>query len=395
MSLQPYRRVLAVPGVRTTMLLFFFIRLPMTATGLTLTLHVVTDLGRGYGEAGLVGTATMLGSALGAPLVGRVIDRYGLRPVSAVCGLTSAVFWLATPHLPYPVLLAAALPAGALVLPATSIARQVLTALVPPESRRSAYSLDSILLETSYMAGPGAAIALSTQLSSTAALSGIGVCFALGTVALCWFNPPIRHEAETVTAERPPMREWVTPRLVGALLVASGALFCLIGTELATLAALRATGEVTWTGLVIAVMCVASAAGGIVHGAVRRSLSPLRLMVLLTVLVIPVGLVAGLPWWLLALALVPTNLACAPTLASTAEEVTGLAPPRVRGEAMGLLDAATRFGMGAGSPVIGFVIDHTAPGWGFAAAGLFGLGFAAVAAGLRRRPASTAAVAVR
>ncbi|MGI6874054.1 MFS transporter [Amycolatopsis sp. 3B14] len=393
MSLQPYRQVLALPGVRTAMLLFFFTRLPMTATGITLTLHVVSDLGRGYGEAGLVGTATMLGSALGAPVVGRMIDRYGLRAVTSVCGLTSAAFWLATPHLPYAALLVTALPAGALVLPASSIARQVLTALVPPESRRSAYSLDSILLETSFMVGPSAGIALSTQLSSTVALSGIGVCFALGTLALCWFNPPIRHEAEAVTAERPPMREWLTPRLVGALLVASGALFCLMGTELATLAALRATGEVGWTGVVIAVMCVASAIGGIVHGAVRKSLSQARLMVLLTVLVIPVGLATGLPWWLLALALVPTNLACAPTLASTAEEVTGLAPPRVRGEAMGLLDAATRLGMAAGSPVVGFVIDHSGPGWGFAAAGLFGLGFAAVAFGLRRRSARVPAVA--
>ncbi|GAB3582086.1 MFS transporter [Amycolatopsis endophytica] len=393
MPLQPYRRVLAVPGVPTAMLLFFLTRLPMTATGITLTLHVVSDLGRGYGQAGLVGTATMLGSALGAPLVGRMIDRHGLRPVTAVCGSTSAVFWLATPHLPYAALLATALPAGMLVLPASSIARQVLTALVPPESRRSAYSLDSVLLEASFMIGPSAGIALSTQVSSTLALSGIGVCFGLGTLALYWFDPPVRHEAEAVSAERPPMREWLTPRLVGALLVAAGALFCLIGTELATLAALRSTGEVGWTGVVIAVMCVASVIGGVVHGAVRRSLSQARLMLLLTVLVIPVGFATGLPWWLLALALVPTNLACAPTLASTAEEITGLAPPRVRGEAMGLLDSATRLGMAAGSPVVGFVIDHSGPGWGFAAAGVFGLGFALVAFALRRRTVHAPAAA--
>ena len=393
MSLQPYRQVLALPGVRTAMLLFFFTRLPMSATGITLTLHVVSDLGRGYGEAGLVGTATMLGSALGAPLVGRMIDRYGLRPVTSVCGLTSAAFWLATPHLPYPALLAAALPASALVLPASSIARQVLTALVPPESRRSAYSLDSIQLETTFMIGPSVGIAVSTQLSSTVALSGIGVCFALGTIALCRLDPPIRHEAETVTAERPPIRDWLTPRLIAALLVASGALFCLVGTELATLAALRTTGQVTWTGVVIAVMCVASVLGGIVHGAVRRSLSQAQLMLLLTALVIPVGFATGLPWWLLALTLAPSNLVCAPTLASTSEEVTGLAPPRVRGEAMGLLDSATRFGMAAGSPVVGFVMDHTGAGWGFAVAGLSGLAFAAVAFGLRRRAAYAPAVA--
>ena len=69
------------------MLLMFLARLPMTAMGVTMTLYVVNDLGRGYGAAGLIGAATTLGSAFGAPLVGRYVDRYGLRPVVAVCGV--------------------------------------------------------------------------------------------------------------------------------------------------------------------------------------------------------------------------------------------------------------------------------------------------------------------
>src|SRR3979411_1454431 len=87
--LQPYRRVLALPQARTSMLLVFSARLPMTAMGITLTLHVVSHLGRGYGAAGLVGTATMVGTAISSPLLGRLIDRYGLRPVVAVCGACS------------------------------------------------------------------------------------------------------------------------------------------------------------------------------------------------------------------------------------------------------------------------------------------------------------------
>jgi MFS family permease len=300
------------------MLLMFVTRLPMTAMGITLTLHVVTDLGRGYGAAGLVGTTTTVGSALGAPLVGRLIDRYGLRPVVAACGTASTAYWVSAPHLPYVALVAVALPAGMLVVPASSISRQVLTALVPVAHRRSAYSLDTISLESSFMIGPAAGIAVATQVSGAVALTGIGVCFALTTVALCWFNPPIRHEDEVVTGERPPMREWLGSRLLATLFVGAGALFCLAGMELTALAALRANGEVGWTGVVIAAMCVASAIGGIVHGAVRRSLSQPTLLLLLTLLVIPAGLF-GQSWWLLAIALVPTNLMCAPTLAATAE----------------------------------------------------------------------------
>ncbi|PXY26365.1 MFS transporter [Prauserella flavalba] len=388
MPLQPYLEVLRLPGTRTSFLLMALARLPMTAMGITLTLHVVSELGHGYGAAGLVGTATTAGTALAAPLVGRLIDRHGLRPVVAACGLASTAFWVSVPYLPYPVLLVVALPAGALVLPAGSIARQVITALVPEPRRRAAYSLDTISLETTFMIGPALGIAVSTQLSSTVALMGIGVVFGLCAAALYVVNPPIRTEEERGEAPgtRPRMRAWLGAPLIGTLLIAMGALFVLIGTELAALAALRESGEVSWTGVVIAVMCVASLTGGLIHGAVPRSLSQLPLMVLLAVLVIPVVFVTE-PWWLLALALVPMNLACAPTMAATTESVSRLAPVSVRGEAMGLQDSATRIGMALGSPVVGFVMDHSQPGWGFVAAGLGGLLFALAGWWLQRRPA--------
>jgi predicted MFS family arabinose efflux permease len=173
---------------------------------------------------------------------------------------------------------------------------------------------------------------------------------------------------------------------VATLLIAAGALFVLVGTELATLAALRANGDLDVTGLVIVVMCAASILGGIVHGAVKKSLPQGLLMLLLALLVIPVGL-ADHPWWLLMLVLIPTNLLCAPTLAATTVTVSRIAPPQVRGEAMGLQDAATRLGLALGSPVVGFAIDHSSPEWGFAAAGLGGLVIAAAGLLRRRSPA--------
>jgi MFS family permease len=136
-SLQSFRSVLGVSGVPGSVALMFLARIPMTAMGITLTLHVVIELGRGYGAAGLVGTMTMVGTAAAAPYIGRLIDRHGLRPVVAVCGAASAAYWLSAPHLAFPLLLAVALPAGALTVPASSIAKQVLAALVPVDRRRT------------------------------------------------------------------------------------------------------------------------------------------------------------------------------------------------------------------------------------------------------------------
>ncbi len=388
MPLQPYRRVLSVPRVPSTMALMFLARLPMTMNGVLLTLYIVTGLGRGYGAAGLVGGCVTLGMALGAPLLGRCFDRYGLRPVVAVCGIGTTVFWVAAPHLPFEALAVVALAAGMLSVPAGSLARQVLATLVPLEERRAAYSLDTISIEATFMIGPAAGIAAITTFSPTWTLTALGVLFG-GTAFLIWLvDPPIREgagQAEEL-GPRPPLRSWLTGRLLGTLLIAGGALFVLVGTELATLAALRVNGELGVTGLVIAVMCAASIAGGIVHGVVKRSLPQGVLMLLLALLVVPVGLVDH-PWWLLMLALIPTNLLCAPTLAATTETVSHLAPAQVRGEAMGLQDAFTRLGLAVGSPVVGFAIDHSSPEWGFVAAGLGGLVIASGGLLRRRAPA--------
>ncbi|WP_433118270.1 hypothetical protein [Micromonospora sp. CA-246542] len=53
MNIKPYRTALALPGLRSLLLVAVLARIPLTATGVTLTFHVVLDLDRGYGAAGL------------------------------------------------------------------------------------------------------------------------------------------------------------------------------------------------------------------------------------------------------------------------------------------------------------------------------------------------------
>jgi MFS family permease len=79
------------------------------------------------------------------------------------------------------------------------------------------------------------------------------------------------------------------------------------------------------------------------------------------------------------------NLMCTPTMAASTETVSRLAPPRVRGEAMGLYDSSGRLGVALGSPVVGLAMDLSSPGWGFAAAGLGGLSFAGLGILCRQR----------
>lgn len=92
-----YRRLWGLPGLAGLTGIGFAARLPVTAVGVVLTLHLVVGLHRGFAAAGLVGGAVTAGIAVGAPLLGRAIDAVGLRPVLAVCAVAQAGFWGAAP----------------------------------------------------------------------------------------------------------------------------------------------------------------------------------------------------------------------------------------------------------------------------------------------------------
>jgi predicted MFS family arabinose efflux permease len=371
--LAPYRDVLALPHVRSLIVVTSLARIPAAASAVALTLHVVLSLGGGYGAAGALGAALTLGGALGAPLVGRTTDRRGLRTSLVLTASAQGTFWLVASALPYPLLLPAAFLAGLLTLPLFSVSRQSLAALVPDDRRRTAYSLDSMAVEISFMLGPAAGVLLATQVSTRAALAAIGVSMLASGVLLYVLNPPVRSETELREAGESlatRRRDWLTPRLVMVLFATAGATVVLSGTDVSIVATLRRAGELGWSGLVIAMWCLWSLLGGFVHGALPRSLPLLALMELLCLLTIPVGLAGH--WWILALALVPAGLMCAPTLASTGETVSRLVPAAVRGEVMGLQSAALTAGVALGAPLAGAVVDRSSPGMGFVVAGATG-----------------------
>jgi predicted MFS family arabinose efflux permease len=375
MSFRKYQKVLAIPRVLPATLFMFIAGLPLTIMTLTLSLHVLNEMGRSYFDAGVVATATALGFALGSPMLGRKIDSHGLRPVVAVSGTLSTVAWLGLPLASYPVYVCLAFIAGVFTVPTGSLARQFVASLVPEDQRRPAYSLNMMLMELGFVIAPATGILLITSYSATATIVGIGVWRALSYVVLYKLNWPTRSLDEVTQNThrvRPKLRTWMNGRLLSAMFVSAAALFVLYGTELALIAVLRSNGEIAFTGYVIAAMSVASITGGFVHGIVRRSWSQARLALAMSLLLLPVALFDHVWWWLM-LALLPTNLLCTPTLAAGSEAVAKLAPADVRGEVMGLHDSAYRIGQTLSAPLVGFAIDSLSPAMGFVAAASGGL----------------------
>ncbi|WP_220449892.1 MFS transporter [Nonomuraea longispora] len=381
-----YRQVLAVPGMASLLGVSMLGRTAITAAVMALTMYVVLGLDMSYAAAGGVAAALTAGLALGGPLLGRMIDRRGLRAVLPVTVVLQAVFWLSVPILPYGPLLGAAFAAGLAMVPVLPVTRQAIAAMTPAGQRRAAFALESVQGELSYVVGPAVVILCAANMSPGVVAWGIGTAIVAGGTGIALLNPPMRAGSEPDAggpAGRPPRRQWLGAGMIAVLAMGFGTTTLLSGIDLAIVATLEEEGQVSWAAVVIAVLGVASVAGGLTYGALPRPLPTWVLLGLLGLVTIPAGLAHDWRW--LCVAVTVAGFLTAPTLSTMADAASRLAPAGVQGEATGLQSSAQSAGFALGSPIVGLAIDVSAPAGGFAAAGLAGLAAALTGCLLSRR----------
>jgi MFS family permease len=361
-------------------------RVAIAAEVMALTMQVVLGLDMSYAAAGGVAAALTAGLALGGPLLGRMIDRRGVRTVLLATVVTQVVFWLSVPMLPYGILLGAAFPAGLLMVPVQLVTRLAIAAMTTAGQRQAAFSLDAVQGELSYLVGPSVVILCAAQVSPDAVAWGVGAAIVAGGAGIPLLNPPLRAEGEADAGarRRPPRRQWLGAGMVAVLTMVLGTTTLLAGVDLAIVAMLDEAGQVSLAAVVVAVFGVTSVAGGLIYGALPRPLPSWLLLGLLGLATIPAGLAHDWRW--LCVAVVGAGLLTAPTLSTVADVVSRLAPASVRGEATGLQSAAHSAGLALGSLIVGLAIDATVPAGGFATAGLAGLAAAMAGYLLSRRP---------
>lgn len=412
MNFAVYRELLRIVPVRRLLVVGMIARFPHSAAGVLLTLHVVQTLGRGYAEAGAVAAVMTIGIAVGAPWRGRRVDTAGLRIALIPSVIAEAVIWSVAPHLTYDWLLLAALVGGLFTLPVFSVVRQSLGVLVTGDSRRTAFTLDSVATEVTFMGGPALGAVLATQVSTVIGLTAVGISTAVAGLFLIWFNPPTRStqtgavaqapsaaqdeeaaveamvasapahlneaSAELLPASRPDRRSararvadsfaWLTLPVAMVMAVAAGAGLLLAGTDVGIIAVLEDNDRAIELGWVFFAWCAASVVGGLVYGALHRPLSPLVLLFLMGVLTLPMGFADSTT--ALALLSIAPGLLCAPVLSAASERIAHLVAEERRGEAMGWYGSALTSGVALGAPLAGLLIDSVGPWGGFAAVGL-------------------------
>ncbi len=336
------------------------------ALPLVLTLLVVEHLGGTYGQAGLVAAAETIGAAIGSPWRGRMIDQLGLRRALLPSLATLAIVYPLAVSVSYWWLLPLAFIAGLFVAPVHSVVRLSLAATLPQRMHRSAFALDSVTAEASFIIGPAAAGALVVFASAPVALIAVAATVAVGLLILWRLNPPTRSEP-VKPVKHHASGTWVSRDLLFLFLVSGGAMLALMATDLGIIAALREFDALELVGVAYLGWGLSSLIGGLIYGMRPVSSRPSYLLLAMGLLTIPIGL-AHAPWSL-ALATIPAGLLCAPIMTACTEWIAKLTSQEVRGEAMGWQATAYTIGGAVAAPMVGFGIDHWGAWAGFAVGG--------------------------
>jgi MFS family permease len=361
-----YVEILRTPRVAVLICATLLGRLPFAINALAVLLFV-RELEGSFAAAGVVSGALALGSAFGAPLQGRLVDRRGegmLMTLACVHAASLLAIWsLGEAGAGTAILAALALVAGVAFPPTGSVLRSRWPVLLGERSDlvTSAYAFDSVMIEAAFVTGP-LLTALGVAFLGPEAMLGVSAGLMLAGTAMFVSALP-----RTRGAPREPARGlWGALGSPGIRTVALASFpvgFCFGTIEVGLPAFSDAHGSDELAGLLLAVWSAGSAAGGFLYGArpPRSSLIDVhtRLAVILPLACLPL-LAAGAPITM-AILVAFAGAPVAPLIASRNELVSTIAPSGAQTEAFTWPLTALVGGLSVGVAIAGLIVD--ASGW--------------------------------
>ena len=369
--------LLRVPGFTRLFLASMAGRLPASALGLVLILHV-RGLTGSFAAGGAVAGAYALANGVTGPLLGRLVDRRGQGVVLVPAALVSSAAIVAIALLPHGAAVAPALALAAVAGGAFPPLGPCLRTLWPsmlgddPGRMHAAFSLEAAALEATYIVGPvviaGALGAWSTAaatLACAALLIGGVLAFCAHPVSRAW-RPAAGAAGGRGAFGALRSRGVRTLMLVFALL---GATFGSV--EIAVPVAAEAAGHAGAAGLLLGVWGLGSLIGGLAAARAGAARDPVRRLTLLLAALAAGHLLLTIPLGPLPLAalLLLAGLALSPAIAAAYAMVESLAPAGTVTEAYTWLSTGIAAGLAAGAALSGALAQSHGAGAAFAAAG--------------------------
>ena len=341
-------------------------RLPIGISGLAILLYV-QDVSGSFAAAGVCAGALALGSAAGAPLQGRLVDRRGERallPLAATHSALLMLVWaLGAAGAGSGVLAVAAFGAGAAIPPVSSVLRSRWPLLLAgdPELVPAAYALDSVMIEIVFVTGP---------LLTTVIVATVGAQYALVLSAACVLGGTTMLLAGLHGHTRPAAPEAGTRRFgLGALAAPGlrtlvfaslpvGFAFGAIEVVLPAFSAEHGAKELA--GLLIAVWSAASGVSGLLYGArpARGAVMDIHLRLAFAVPLAFAFLLAAVSPLTMALLVIVAGLPIAPLITTRNQLVERVAPRGTATEAFTWPLTALVAGVSLGAAVSGTLVEE-------------------------------------
>jgi predicted MFS family arabinose efflux permease len=269
-SLARYAALLEPRDLRETFAVSVLGRLPIGITGLAILLLVQAHAGS-FALAGLASGSYVVGLAALAPALGRLIDRYGPRPAllaasvlfpSALVGLALVV----RAGAPAIAIFALSAAAGAVFPPITVCMRTYLKRRFDDDAQlAAAYSLESVLIELIFIVGPVFVALFVAFASPSVAVLFAGASGCAGSL-LFLRSPALQGWTIEQRSQRSllgPLAERGFLPLI-AIIFAYSTAFGLMEIGITAYATER--GQPALAGVLLGLMSVGSAVGGLAYG---------------------------------------------------------------------------------------------------------------------------------
>lgn len=362
-----YRRALAVPGALSFSLAALLARLPISMMGIGIVL-LVTDQTGSYTVAGRLSAVYVVGNAVGALPVARLVDSLGQRTVLLPAGLVSATAMAA---------MVAAVTEGwsmALAYGCASLAGLTLPnagaavrarwahAVKDRPTLDTAFAWEAVADEIVFILGPTIVTFLAAWFDPVAALATAGTALVVGTVWLVSQRAteppaPLPHDDTGATSLSTAM-PWGRLGTVVAAGLAVGVMFG--AAEVATVAFADERDQPVMAGVLLAAWSFGSLVAGLATGAMSLRRSPTQRLALglvgLAVLMAPTPFLGSL--WSMAALLLVAGLAVAPTLIAAVSLIQETVPARRFNEGLAGFETALVVGVAPGAAVGGLMVDR-------------------------------------
>lgn len=341
---------------------------------------LISQQSGGYALAGAISATFVLTYALLSPRISRYVDSYGqyrVLPAATAISVTGFLILIACSHwnvanwlLFFGAFLAGFMPSM------SAMVRARWTALYRGQPRlQTAYSLETLLDELTFIIGPPLSIGLSIALFPQAGLLLTAILLFLGVIALViqrGTEPPVLALSSSQIGSGSVIR-MASVRLLALLMVAMGVI---VGTvDIVSVAYAGQLGHPAAASLVLSAYAVGSCLSGLLYGSLKLKIPLHRLLWLgglaTATTTVPLILVTNLT--ALAAAVLVAGFFFAPTMIVAMSLIERQVAESQLTEGMTWLLAGLNVGVALGAAIAGQVVDSSGPRVGFYVASCAGI----------------------